>query len=120
MGFDRGKMGIPVGTSHFAEIRRENNYYVDKSGLIQELMCAKSTKITLIIRPRRFGKTLAMSMMSEFFDIRKDSEALFQGLEIAEKESLCRAWMNQWPTVFLSFKSVDGLDFASAYEQMNN
>lgn len=117
MGFDRGKVGIPVGTSHFAEIRRENNYYIDKSGLIEELLRTKNTKVTLITRPRRFGKTMAMSMMSEFFDIRGDSGALFQGLAIARNEQLCQAWMNQWPTVFLSFKSVDGLDFAGAYEQ---
>ncbi len=118
MDFDRDRVVLPVGRSSFADIRENDYYFIDKSGLIGELLETDGTQVTLITRPRRFGKTLAMSMMSEFFDIRKDSEALFQGLNIAENESLCRAWMNQWPTVFLSFKSVDGLDFNSAYEQL--
>lgn len=118
MGFARGKVVLPVGRSSFSDIRENDYYFIDKSCLIQELLETEGVQVTLITRPRRFGKTMAMSMMSEFFDIRKDSEALFQGLEIAEKESLCRAWMNQWPTVFLSFKIVDGLDFTSAYEQL--
>lgn len=109
---------IPVGISSFSEIRRENYYYVDKSGLIEELLRTKSTKVTLITRPRRFGKTLGMSMLSEFFDIRKESRTLFEGLVVAENEALCTGWMNQYPTLFLSFKTVDGLNFSDAYTQL--
>ena len=101
---------IPVGVSDFAEIRRNGYYYVDKSGLIGELLGTTGTKVTLITRPRRFGKTLGMSMLESFFDIRKDSKALFEGLEIVKRHELCTEWMNQWPTVFVSFRQVDGLN----------
>ena len=106
---------IPVGVSDFAEIRRNGYYYVDKSGLIGELLCTTGTKVTLITRPRRFGKTLGMSMLESFFDIQKDNKTLFEGLEIANRHDLCTEWMNQWPTVFVSFRQVDGLNFNSAY-----
>lgn len=74
--------------------------------------------VTLITRPRRFGKTLGMSMMASFFDIRRDSRVLFEGLEIMEETELCSRWMNRYPTIFLSFKDVDGLTFSSAYEML--
>ena len=72
----------------------------------------------LITRPRRFGKTLAMSMLASFFDIRKDNSGLFEGLEISNEKEICKNWMNQYPTLFLSFKRVDGLNFSSAYEML--
>ena len=75
--------GIPVGTSDFAEIRKERFYYIDKTELIEELLKTRGTKATLITRPRRFGKTLNMNMLSEFFDIRKNSTYLFEGLYIS-------------------------------------
>ena len=106
---------IPVGVSDFAEIRRNGYYSVDKSGLIGELLGTTGTKVTLITRPRRFGKTLGMSMLESFFDIQKDNKTLFEGLEIANRHDLCTEWMNQWPTVFVSFRQVDGLNFNSAY-----
>ena len=109
---------IPVGVSDFAEIRRNGYYYVDKSGLIGELLGTTGTKVTLITRPRRFGKTLGMSMLESFFDIRKDNKALFEELEIAKRHELCMEWMNQWPTVFVSFRQVDGLNFNSAYDML--
>ena len=108
-------LSIPVGVSDFEEIRRNGYYYVDKSGLIGELLGTTGTKVTLITRPRRFGKTLGMSMLESFFDIRKDNKTLFEGLEIANRHDLCTEWMNQWPTVFVSFRQVDGLNFNSAY-----
>ena len=111
-------LSIPVGVSDFAEIRRNGYYYVDKSGLIGELLGTTGTKVTLITRPRRFGKTLGMSMLESFFDIRKDSKALFEGLEIVKRHELCTEWMNQWPTVFVSFRQVDGLNFNSAYDML--
>ena len=111
-------LNIPVGVSDFSEIRQKNYYFIDKSGLIEELLKTTATKVTLITRPRRFGKTLGMSMLAAFFDIRKDSSSLFTGLEISKNRDLCEAWMNQWPTVFFSFKDVDGLNFEDAYNRL--
>ncbi len=73
-------LNIPVGISDFAEIRQNGYYYVDKTGLIAEVLKAQAVKVTLITRPRRFGKTLGMSTLENFFSIRKDSAVLFQGL----------------------------------------
>ena len=109
---------IPVGISDFAKIRKYHYYYVDKTGLIEDLLEKETAEVTLITRPRRFGKTMGMSMLANFFDIRKDSQAMFEGLEIAQNTALCREWRNQWPVLFLSFKRVDGLDFGSAYEML--
>lgn len=112
-------LNIPVGVSDFEQIRKNGYYYIDKSGMIAEILKTESTAVTLITRPRRFGKTLGMSMLARFFDIRKDSKELFKGLEIAENTSLCRKWMNQYPTIFLSFKDVDGLTFSSAFDMLS-
>lgn len=109
---------IPVGRSGFADIRKNGYYFADKSGFIEELLKTDATQVTLITRPRRFGKTLAMSMLTEFFDVQKDSRKLFLGLSIASNTQLCKNWMNQYPTLLLSFKNVDGLDFPSAYAQL--
>ena len=109
------KLNIPVGISDFAKIRDRKYYYVDKTKLISDLLEEETAEVTLITRPRRFGKTMAMSMLSHFFDIRKDSKAMFQGLKIAEDTDLCNEWMNQWPVLFISFRRVDGLNFESAF-----
>lgn len=108
-------LSIPVGGSDFEEIRRKGYYYVDKSMLIAKLLKDEGTKVTLITRTRRFGKTLGMSMLANFFDVRKDSRDIFEGLEIAGERELCEKWRNQCPTLFLSLKRVDGLDFQNAY-----
>ena len=109
------RVNLPIGTSDFAEIRREGWYYVDKTGLIRDLLNTRKAKVTLITRPRRFGKTLGMNMLANFFDIQKDSTALFEGLEVSKDLALCEQWMNQYPTLFLSFKDVDGLCFENAF-----
>ena len=109
------RVNLPIGTSDFAEIRREGWYYVDKTGLIRDLLNTRKAKVTLITRPRRFGKTLGMNMLANFFDIRKDSKALFEGLEVSKDLALCEQWRNQWPVLFVSFRRVDGLNFQSAY-----
>ena len=114
------KLNIPVGISDFAKIRDRKYYYVDKTKLISDLLEEEAAEVTLITRPRRFGKTMAMSMLSHFFDIRKDSKAMFQGLRISEDRELCDEWMNQWPVLFLTFKDVNGLTFASAKEMLLN
>ena len=111
---------IPVGISDFAKIQNYGYYYVDKTGLISDLLEKETAEVTLITRPRRFGKTMGMSMLANFFDIRRDSQAMFEGLEISKNEALCSEWMNQWPVLFLTFKDVDGLTFASAKEMLLN
>lgn len=111
-------LNIPVGISDFAEIRRNGYYYVDKSALIGELLKTEATKVTLITRPRRFGKTLAMSMLAHFFDLREENGDLFAGLQVSEDPEILKNWMNQWPVVFLTLKNIDGLTFSSAYGQL--
>ena len=108
---------LPVGIENFEDIRRSGFYYIDKTMLIEQTLNNWS-KVTLFTRPRRFGKTLGMSMLYEFFDIRKNSREIFAGLEIAGDAILCDNWMNKFPTVFVSFRNVDGLDFDSAYDMM--
>ena len=110
-------LNIPVGISNFEKIRNNGFYYVDKTGLIEELLKTEA-EVTLITRPRRFGKTLGMSMLESVFDIRKNSRKLFEGLEIARQSELCSKWMNQCPTVSVSFRQVDGLNFTSAYDML--
>ena len=113
------KLSIPVGISNFEKIRGNGYYYVDKSRLIFDLLKDEPTEVTLITRPRRFGKTLGMSMLECFFDIRKDSRTIFEGLEIVNEKGICQKWMNQYPTLCLTFKDVDGLTFSSAYEMLS-
>ena len=81
------KLNIPVGISDFKKIRENGYYYVDKTGLIFELVKEEPAEVTLITRPRRFGKTLGMSMLAHFFNIRQDNAKLFQGLEITKHSS---------------------------------
>ena len=111
-------LNVPVGVSGFSEIRENGYYYVDKTGLIGKLLGNSGTKVTLITRPRRFGKTLGMSMLESFFNIQMDNKKLFEGLEASYDTELCDRWMNQYPTIFLSFKRVDGLDFSGAYDML--
>ena len=108
-------MNIPVGISDFRRIREEDYYYIDKSGLISTLLENTPAQVTLITRPRRFGKTLGMSMLANFFDITQDSKQLFKELEISGNQALCADWMNQYPTIFLSFKDIGGTSFENAF-----
>lgn len=112
------KLNIQVGISDFIKLRQDNCYYIDKSGLIVDLLQKSAAEVTLITRPRRFGKTLGMSMLASFFDINKDNRKFFADLEISRHEALCQNWQNQWPVIFLSFRRVDGLDFAGAYAML--
>lgn len=106
-------MKLPVGIENFEEIRRERFYYVDKTGLIRELL-NNWGKVNLFTRPRRFGKTLNMSMLKSFFETGADA-SLFDGLEISREKSLCESYMGKFPVVFVSLKGVDGLTFEDAY-----
>lgn len=112
-------VNLPYGIDSFAKVRNNNCYYVDKTGFIKELL-SRTFDVNLITRPRRFGKTLTMSMLAEFFDIRKDSRKIFDGLEIAEDADFCAKWMNQWPVLFLTLKDVDGDSFEDAYGILKN
>ena len=104
---------LPVGIENFAEIRTEGFYYVDKTGLIRDLL-ADWAKVNLFTRPRRFGKTLNMSMLKSFFEIGTD-KTLFDGLAISKETALCETYMGKFPVVFISLKDVDGLTFETAY-----
>ena len=108
------KWSLPLGMDSFEKVRTNNCYYVDKTGFIRELL-GSFFETNLITRPRRFGKTMAMSMLAEFFDIRKDSRELFEGLEISKDKELCGKWMNQWPVLFVSLKDAEGNSFQDAY-----
>lgn len=103
---------LPVGIEDFQEIRRLGFYYVDKTMLIEQLL-AKWGKVNLFTRPRRFGKSLNMSMLRYFFDIETD-KTLFDGLYISRNKQLCEEYMGKFPVIFLSLKGVDGLTFSEA------
>ena len=103
---------LPVGIENFEEIRKLGFYYIDKTRLIEQLLQGWG-KVTLFTRPRRFGKTLNMSMLRSFFEKGTD-KALFEGLYISGNKELCDEHMGKYPVIFLSFKGVDGLDFTTA------
>ena len=103
---------LPVGFENFQEIRKLDFYYVDKTKLVEQLL-ENWSKVNLFTRPRRFGKTLNMSMLKSFFEIGTDT-ALFDGLYISQNEELCKEYMGKYPVIFLSLKGVDGLTFEEA------
>lgn len=104
---------LPVGIDDFEKLRRENFYYVDKTGLIRDLL-NNWGEVNLFTRPRRFGKTLNMSMLKCFFEIGAD-KTLFDGLTISQETTLCERYLGKFPVIFLSLKGVDGLNFEEAY-----
>ena len=103
---------LPVGIENFEEFQKENFYYVDKTLFIKELL-QNWGKVNLFTRPRRFGKTLNMNMLKCFFEIGSDAN-LFEGLTIAKEKELCEKYMGQFPVIFISLKSVDGMTFEDA------
>ena len=103
---------LPVGVENFEEVRKNKFYYIDKTKLIEQLM-ETGGKVTLFTRPRRFGKTLNMSMLRAFFETGADA-SLFEGLYIVENKALCDEYMGKYPVIFLSLKSVEGLTFEDA------
>lgn len=105
---------LPVGIDDFRKLRESHFYYVDKTRLIEQLLLNWS-KVTLFTRPRRFGKTLNMSMLKSFFDIGTD-KALFDGLYISGNKELCDEYMGKYPVIFLSLKGVEGLTYEEAFE----
>ena len=107
---------LPVGIDSFEKLRREDFYYIDKTGLIRDLL-NNWGEVNLFTRPRRFGKTLNMSMLKSFFEIGAD-KTLFDGLLISRETALCEEYMGKFPVVFVSLKGVDGLTFEDAYEML--
>lgn len=110
------KKKLPVGIEDFEEIRREGFYYIDKTGLIRDLLNSWG-KVNLFTRPRRFGKTLNMSMLKCFFEIGAD-RTLFDGLAISKETALCEEYMGKFPVIFLSLKDADGLCFEDARKRL--
>ena len=106
------RLKLPVGIENFEEIRRNQYYYIDKTKLIEQLFDSLG-KVSLFTRPRRFGKTLNMSMLKSFFEIGTDT-SLFDGLYISENKELCEQHQGQYPVIFLSLKDVEGLSFSEA------
>ncbi len=107
---------LPVGIEDFEEMRKLDFYYVDKTGLIVDLLAGWG-KVNLFTRPRRFGKTLNMSMLKCFFEIGTD-EKLFDGLAVSKEKALCEKYTGKFPVVFVSLKDVDGLTFETAYQSL--
>lgn len=103
---------LPVGIDSFEKIRKYDFYYLDKTKLIEQIL-KNWSEVSLFTRPRRFGKTLNMSMLRAFFEIGTDS-SLFDGLYISQNKEVCQEHMGKYPVIFLSLKSVEGLKFADA------
>ena len=103
---------LPVGIEDFEKLRKEGFYYIDKTGLIRDLL-NQWGEVNLFTRPRRFGKTLNMSMLKNFFEIGAD-KTLFDGLTISKETALCERYMGKYPVIFISLKGVDGLNFEEA------
>ena len=112
----RESIKLPVGIDDFEKIRKNSFYYVDKTKLIEQLF-SNWGEVNLFTRPRRFGKTLNMSMLKSFFEIGVDP-ALFEGLCISRNKQLCEEYMGKYPVIFLSLKNVEGLNFEAAKYQM--
>ena len=104
---------LPIGIEDFEKLRKNRFYYVDKTGMIRELL-QNPAEVTLFTRPRRFGKSLNMSMLKYFFEPKGDKE-LFQGLEILEDSELCKEYMGKYPVISLTLKDIDAESFETAF-----
>ncbi len=119
------KKKLPIGIDNFEKIRENDYYYVDKTGMIKDLVMSGS-EVTLFTRPRRFGKSLNMSMLKSFFStdaseeaLKRDSESrreIFEGLKIADEEEICSKYMRKYPVIFLSMKEISALEYTKARE----
>jgi hypothetical protein len=104
---------LTVGVDYFAKLREMNYYYIDKTAFIRELLLHQG-EVNLFTRPRRFGKTLNMTMLQAFFEIGADRRDIFAGLDILKEQALCEQYMNRYPVIFLTLKSVEGGTFTDA------
>lgn len=113
---ESGKKMLPIGIDNFEKLRSDNFYYIDKTGLIRDLLLNWG-EVNLFTRPRRFGKTLNMSMLEQFFSPEGDKR-VFDGLEIAKEAALCEEYMGKYPVVSVSLKGIDARDYETAFEKM--
>ena len=112
------RLKLPIGVDLFEKLRRSDYYYVDKSLFIKELLNNRG-EVNLFTRPRRFGKTLNMSMLKAFFEIGTDP-ALFAGLDISREKELCEKYMGRYPVIFLTLKGVEGTNFEEALDMLGS
>lgn len=110
------KKKLPIGIEYFKDFKRDNFYYVDKTGLIRDLVNARGS-VNLFTRPRRFGKSLNMNMLKSFFEVGADP-ALFEGLEILKETEICEQFMGRYPVISISLKDVEGIKFQTAYDML--
>lgn len=109
---------LPIGIEFFDNFKKEQFYYVDKTGFIRELLETRGS-VNLFTRPRRFGKSLNMDMLKTFFEIGTDP-SLFEGLEISKETALCERYMGKYPVISISLKDVEGTDFQIAYDMLGS
>ena len=107
---------LPIGMENFVEIRRNNFYYVDKTRLIEQLV-EKWSEVSLFTRPRRFGKSLNMSMLRAFFEVGAEAN-LFDGLYISHKKELCEQYMGKYPVISFTLKNIEGQSFGEVKKSM--
>lgn len=113
-----GKKKLPIGIEFFKDFKRDDFYYVDKTGLIRDLVNLRGS-VNLFTRPRRFGKSLNMNMLKTFFEINADP-SLFDGLEIAKETEICEKYMGKYPVISISLKDVEGMNFQIAYDMLGS
>ena len=107
---------LPIGVENFEDFSRQNYYYIDKTMFIAELLYNRG-KVNLFTRPRRFGKTLMMSMLRTFFEIGRD-QSMFDGLNIFQEKELCDKYMGQFPVISITMKSIDGDNYQEAIDAL--
>ena len=105
---------LPIGIEDFEKIRQEDYYYVDKTGMIGDII-RNGAEVTLFTRPRRFGKSLNMSMLEQFFSLNGKPE-LFEGLQIMGEPELCQKYMGQYPVISLSLKGINAVSYETAFK----
>ena len=108
------KKKLPIGIENFEKLRSEGFYYIDKTGLIRELL-NNWGEVNLFTRPRRFGKSLNMSMLEHFFMVNGD-KSIFEGLEISKETALCEKYMGKYPVISVSLKGIDALTYEKAFQ----
>ena len=115
-----GSLDILIGGESFREIRENHCCYVDKTMFLEEMCAHTPPKISLITRPRHFGKTLTMSMLAEFFDIKKQSADIFENLKISKNKEICSKWMNKYPVINITLKDLNKANYSSNIENFLN
>ncbi len=111
---------ILLGTQSFRKLQEENKVYIDKTGFIEEFLSGPKAEVSLITRPRRFGKSLLLDMLHEFFDSTRDSRELFDGLTVSKNKELCAKWMNKYPVIYLSMNEMKETSFEKCYNRFKN